>query len=139
MRRGGDNDETGSAGAEASRQPAKRTRPEGAMRRRSGIQSSKPLLSIEETALLLGMTRSTLYRAVNSGRFPLAVFRIGGRLLVARRAVERLLEGLDPATELRQSDAETWGGTMAPASPSSASRRPTCSAARRSSAGTPSV
>lgn len=50
----------------------------------------KPLLSIEETAILLGETRSTLYRAVKQPDFPLLVHRIGKRLRIPRRAVERL-------------------------------------------------
>lgn len=54
----------------------------------------KPLLSIEEAAVLLGETRSTLYRAVKQPDFPLPVHRIGKRLRIPRRAVERLLDGL---------------------------------------------
>jgi excisionase family DNA binding protein len=55
--------------------------------------SRKPLLSIEEAAILLGETRSTLYRAVKQPDFPLPVHRIGKRLRIPRRAVERLLNG----------------------------------------------
>ena len=58
----------------------------------------KPLLSIEEAAILLGETRSTLYRAVKQPDFPLPVHRIGKRLRIPRRAVERLIEGL-PAND----------------------------------------
>lgn len=65
-------------------------------RRRETRLNDKPLLSIEETAILLGENRATCYRAVKSGNFPLPVWRIGGRLRVPRRAVERLLDGLDP-------------------------------------------
>ncbi|HET9090829.1 MAG TPA: helix-turn-helix domain-containing protein [Acidimicrobiales bacterium] len=54
----------------------------------------KPLLSIEEAAILLGETRSTLYRAVKQPDFPLPVHRIGKRLRIPRRAVERLIDGL---------------------------------------------
>lgn len=53
----------------------------------------KPLLSVEEAAILLGETRSTLYRAVKQPDFPLPVHRIGKRLRIPRRAVERLLDG----------------------------------------------
>jgi excisionase family DNA binding protein len=56
--------------------------------------SPKPLLSVEETAILLGETRSTLYRAVKAGTLPLPVFRIGSRFRIPRVAVERLIAGL---------------------------------------------
>jgi excisionase family DNA binding protein len=59
-------------------------------------KSTRPLLSVEETAVLLGETRSTLYRALKAGTFPLPVFHIGSRIRIPRRAVERLIEGLDP-------------------------------------------
>jgi excisionase family DNA binding protein len=59
-------------------------------------KSPRPLLSVEETAALLGETRSTLYRALKAGTLPLPVFRIGSRIRIPRRAVERLIEGLDP-------------------------------------------
>lgn len=58
--------------------------------------SRKPLLSIDETAILLGENRATCYRAIKTGTFPLPVIVLGGRLKVPRRAVERLLDGLPP-------------------------------------------
>ena len=58
--------------------------------------SLRPLLSVEEAAILLGETRSTLYRAVKAGSLPLPVFRIGSRIRIPRRAVERLIEGVVP-------------------------------------------
>ncbi len=54
---------------------------------------SKPLLSVEETAILLGQSRSSIYRAIDRGDLPLPVVKISGRWRVPRRAVERLLEG----------------------------------------------
>jgi excisionase family DNA binding protein len=54
----------------------------------------KPLLSVEEAAILLGETRSTLYRAIKTGDFPLPIFRIGRRIRIPRRSIERLLAGL---------------------------------------------
>ena len=66
------------------------------MRDSSFLKSSRPLLSVEETANLLGETRSTLYRALKAGTLPLPVFRIGSRIRIPRRAVERLIDGLDP-------------------------------------------
>ena len=56
----------------------------------------KPLLSVEETAVLLGETRSTLYRAVKAGTLPLPMFRIGSRIRIPRSAVERLIAGETP-------------------------------------------
>ncbi len=107
--------------------------------------STKPLLSIEETAVLLGQTRSTLYRAIQAHSVPFPVFTIGNRLRVPRRAIERLLEGLDPcASEISESEYQSQKSSQKiyPVSdcitPLSR-RRPTCSAARRSSFGTESV
>lgn len=37
-----------------------------------------PLLSVEEAAVLLGMSRDTLYRSIQRGDFPLPYFRING-------------------------------------------------------------
>jgi excisionase family DNA binding protein len=65
------------------------------MRTNANPSRPLPLLSVEETAVLLGETRSTLYRALKAGTFPLPVFRIGGRVRIPRRAVERLIDG-DP-------------------------------------------
>jgi excisionase family DNA binding protein len=62
----------------------------------TATRSSRPLLSVEEVAILLGETRSTLYRAVRAGTLPLPIFRIGSRIRIPRRAVERLIEGSDP-------------------------------------------
>jgi excisionase family DNA binding protein len=42
----------------------------------------KPLLSVEETAILLGETRSTVYRAVKAGTLPLPMFLIGSRIRI---------------------------------------------------------
>lgn len=66
------------------------------MRTNSPATTHRPLLSVEETAVLLGETRSTLYRALKAGTFPLPVFRIGGRIRIPRRAVERLIDGFEP-------------------------------------------
>ena len=96
------------------------------MRTRPPTKSPKPLLSVEEAANLLGETRSTLYRSIKEGTFPLPIFRIGRRIRIPRRSVERLLDGLPlipleelpgaiarPSTWLRpQADSET-----APTSP----------------------
>ncbi len=66
------------------------------MRSSPPTTTSKPLLSVEEAANLLGATRSTLYRAVKAGTLPLPVFRIGSRIRIPRLAVENLIAGKDP-------------------------------------------
>lgn len=55
--------------------------------------ATKPLLSIDETAILLGTSRSALYRAIEKGDFPLPLVEMAGRRRVPRVAVERLLRG----------------------------------------------
>ncbi len=55
--------------------------------------AAKPLLSVDDTAVLLGQSRSSIYRAIERGDLPLPVITINGRLRIPRRAVERLLEG----------------------------------------------
>ncbi|WP_423782929.1 excisionase family DNA-binding protein [Ferrimicrobium acidiphilum] len=56
----------------------------------------KSLLSVDEAAILLETTRSTAYRALSKGTFPLPVIRLGGRLRIPRAAVDRLLAGACP-------------------------------------------
>jgi excisionase family DNA binding protein len=65
--------------------------------RRSSLVLSTPLLSVEEAAILLGESRSSIYRSIERGDLPLPFFRINGRLRIARRAVERLIAGEPPA------------------------------------------
>lgn len=60
---------------------------------RDRSRSTKPLLSVEDAAVLLGQSRSSIYRAIDRGDLPLPVFTINGRLRIPRRAVERLLDG----------------------------------------------
>jgi excisionase family DNA binding protein len=104
---------------------------------------AKSLLSVEEAAVLLGVDRTTCYRAIRGDTFPLPVVRLGGRIRIPRRAIERLLDGADPAhganpAQLASERCPTCGSPSTPSSPPS-SRRPTCSAARRSSPATTSV
>ena len=54
---------------------------------------SAQLLNLEETALVLGIGRSTIYRAVRDGKVPFPVHRIGGTWYVPKRALERFLDG----------------------------------------------
>jgi excisionase family DNA binding protein len=53
----------------------------------------KPLLSVEEVAILLGQSRSSVYRSIERRDLPLPIFKLNGRWRVPRRAVERLLDG----------------------------------------------
>ena len=130
------------------------------------MPSQKPLLSVDETAVLLGASRASIYRSIERGDLPLPVFKINGRLRIARRAVERLLAGEAPLTheegavkggEAGEHRERTLDGPAAtfhashnqssrppcgrPERPGSTqpSKPPTCSAARRSSSATPSV
>jgi predicted DNA-binding transcriptional regulator AlpA len=45
---------------------------------------AKPLLSVTEVAILLGEERSTVYRSIQRGGFPLPVITINGQMRVAR-------------------------------------------------------
>jgi excisionase family DNA binding protein len=65
----------------------------GPMFTRNRNTKPKPFLSVEEAAMLLGEARSTLYRAVKTGTFPLPVVRIGERIRIPRSAVDRLIAG----------------------------------------------
>jgi excisionase family DNA binding protein len=61
----------------------------------------RPFVSVEEAALLLGEARSTLYRALKSGSFPVPVIRIGARLRIPRIAIDRLIAGEDLPLSIR--------------------------------------
>jgi excisionase family DNA binding protein len=75
------------------------------MRTNPNMKSPRPLLSVEEASVLLGVTRSTLYRAIKAGTFPLPVFQIGRRVRIPRRSVERLVAGL-PVFPPEEPDAD---------------------------------
>jgi len=64
----------------------------------------KPLLSVDEVAILLGQSRSSVYRSIVRKDLPLPIFKLNGRWRVPRRAVERLLEGDVPGSVSQ----ETW-------------------------------
>jgi excisionase family DNA binding protein len=76
-------------------------------------KSPRSLLSVEEASVLLGVTRSTLYRAIKAGTFPLPVFRIGQRTRIPRRSVDRLIAGLPlpPPEELSPDDPSSSSAT----------------------------
>ena len=60
------------------------------------MEDKRLTLSIEETAKLLGICRNLCYDRVKTGEIP--VIKIGRRLLVPRRALEKLLEQGQPVT-----------------------------------------
>ena len=51
-------------------------------------------MTVEEAAAALNISRSLAYEAARDGRIP--TIRIGRRLLVSRRALEKLLEEPQP-------------------------------------------
>ncbi len=57
----------------------------------SPLPDNKLALSVQETAKVLGISRGSVYEAINQGRIP--TIRFGRRLLVSRVALERLLSG----------------------------------------------
>jgi excisionase family DNA binding protein len=58
------------------------------------MESERLTLIIEETAKLLGIGRQLAYDRAKTGEIP--VIKVGRRLLVPRRALERLLEEPKP-------------------------------------------
>ena len=105
-------------------------------------RSSKPFLSVVEVATLLGESRSTIYRSIARGDLPIPVVVINGRLRIARKALERLIDGYSEiASEPLSTQAapSTPSSCTRPSAASPASRSPRYLAARRSSASTPSV
>lgn len=52
-------------------------------------------MNIEEAAELLGIGRGLAYASARNGSFPVALVRIGRRLLVPRAPLLRLLNGGD--------------------------------------------
>jgi excisionase family DNA binding protein len=65
------------------------------------------LLSVDEAAVLLGQSRASVYRAIERGDLPVPVFTINGRLRIARRAIERLIDGEPPVTSVAGSSPST--------------------------------
>jgi excisionase family DNA binding protein len=53
------------------------------------LSNLPPTISVEETAVLLGISRSAAYRAAKEGQ--LVVFRVGRRLLVPIAPLLRML------------------------------------------------
>jgi hypothetical protein len=66
------------------------------MSRREPPLNRKPLLSVLETAIMLGQSQSSIYRSIERGDLPIPVFKIAGRYRIPRLAVDRLLAGEPP-------------------------------------------
>ncbi len=82
---------------------------------RDRSRTTKPLLSVEDAAVLLGQSRSSIYRAIDRGDLPLPVFTINGRPRIPRRTVERLLDGdVSPYSEARRSPLPARAQQVAP-------------------------
>jgi len=58
------------------------------------VDEQRLTLTVEETAKLLGIGRQLAYDRVKTGEIP--VIKVGRRLLVPRRALEKLLEEPKP-------------------------------------------
>lgn len=67
----------------------------------------RPVISAEEAFAELGIDRSTGYKAIRDGTFPVPVLRIGRLIRVPTVALRRLLQ-LD--ADHRAADAPTTGG-----------------------------
>lgn len=109
--------------------------------------STNLLLTISEVADLLGVHRSTLYRTIGRAGLPLPIVRVGATMRVPRVAVERMLGGeLSTRAPAPLFAPPTLSGLVESASycsgcrsPLLVSKRPMCSAARRSSSPTAAV
>jgi len=55
------------------------------------VQEAKRAYSVAEVAAMLGLQKQTVHLALRRQELP--SFRVGGKVLVPRQAVERLLEG----------------------------------------------
>lgn len=57
------------------------------------MSDPRQTLTLAEVADILGLGRTTVYRAVREGTFPVPVISVGARKVVARRLLERYLAG----------------------------------------------
>ncbi len=62
------------------------------------MENQRLTLSVEEAAKILGIGRNLCYDRVKTGEIP--VIKVGRRLLVPRRALEKLLEQGQPVTSV---------------------------------------
>ena len=61
--------------------------------RRPGSRARRRTMTLPEFAAAVGASRSYVYALAKAGRLPVPLIRVGGKLLVSRAAVERLLGG----------------------------------------------
>ena len=66
----------------------------GLVNRDTEVKQESLTMTVEEAAAALGISRNLAYEAARNGQLP--CIRIGRRLLVPRRALERLLEVPNP-------------------------------------------
>ena len=59
-------------------------------------------LTVEEAAAALGIDRSTAYELAAADLLPAPTFRLGRRLVVGRKALERALSGRDRRRRLAE-------------------------------------
>lgn len=67
----------------------------------------RPLLSVEEAGVVLGLSRATMYRSIRKGDLPLPLLRISGRWRIPRRALERLVAAESGASGGEVADGQT--------------------------------
>jgi excisionase family DNA binding protein len=60
-------------------------------------RASGPFISVRKAAALMGISHSTLYRAIDAGCAPVKPERLGKRLAFRRAEVERFVAGTAPA------------------------------------------
>ena len=56
-------------------------------------QQPKPLITVNEAAIMLGMSGSTLYRSIERGDFPVQVYSINGIRRIPRVAILKMIAG----------------------------------------------
>ena len=72
-------------------------------------------LTVEETAKLLGIGRQLAYDRVRTGQIP--AIRLGRRLVVPKRALERLLEAVSASGPYDRTEIDKLPGTHQERSP----------------------
>ena len=70
----------------------------------------RPVISAEEAFAELGIDRSTGYKAIRDGTFPLPIVRIGRRIKIPTIALRRLLLLEDSAKVATPNTAKEEGG-----------------------------
>jgi hypothetical protein len=60
---------------------------------RAAPPDERKTYTVDEARMLLGVSRNAAFKAVRDGKFPTPVVRIGGRWLVLRAPLDRVLYG----------------------------------------------